>query len=358
MTSEAMLHNFWATYRLPLLSLKSISPVEKNDNVSIPEERTHLRESKTTLVKKIKLRLCWQIFEIIHLQDHIIIHHERRYECERCTRTFVSEKRMYAHQMKKHSGKTDPRRKLYRCEQCGRTYETFYNFKEHLAKHDGKLFECSICNKQLSGQSALSRHSKIHDKPHECMLCSSRFSSAYDLDCHFSYYHSAIKRFKCEYCERVLYNYSGKLRHERLCAARPIASTTPQHRDTAGTALLPQCTPTQSTSMASSVTSAETAARKQAVNDSKGTTKSIRMTFQIKDILCDIPAFQDEHFDNSIAIASSNQAGVKPPQWENLGWTWGKRSIPSLESKAQRALRVAMIKKNPDWHDLGWTWGK
>lgn len=65
-------------------------------------------------------------------------------------------------------------------------------------------------------------HSKIHDKPHECVICSNRFSSTYDLDCHFSYYHSTFKRFKCEYCDRVLYNYSGKLRHERLCVRKKI----------------------------------------------------------------------------------------------------------------------------------------
>lgn len=52
------------------------------------------------------------------------------------------------------------------------------------------------------------------------MMCTSRFSSAYDLDCHFSYYHSSVKRFKCFHCDRVLYNYSGKLRHERLCSAK------------------------------------------------------------------------------------------------------------------------------------------
>ncbi|CAG9537944.1 unnamed protein product [Cercopithifilaria johnstoni] len=160
------------------------------------------------------------------LQDHLMAHHERKYECEKCARTFVSEKRMRAHEIKKHSAhstnfvKENGERKLFECNQCDRTYETFYNFKEHLAKHKGKLFRCTICSKHLSGQSALSRHAKIHEKPHECMMCTSRFSSAYDLDCHFSYYHSTIKRFKCFHCNRVLYNYSGKLRHERLCSLK------------------------------------------------------------------------------------------------------------------------------------------
>lgn len=58
-------------------------------------------------------------------------------------------------------------------------------------------------------------------------MCTSRFSSAYDLDCHFSYYHSTIKRFKCFHCNRVLYNYSGKLRHERLCSLKSVIKKVP-----------------------------------------------------------------------------------------------------------------------------------
>ncbi|KAM3718102.1 Zinc finger protein [Dirofilaria immitis] len=173
--------------------------------------------------------ICGRICETNRdLQDHIIAHHERKYECKKCARTFVSEKRLRAHELKKHSAhissnfvkENNSERKLFECNQCDRTYETFYNFKEHLAKHKGKLFRCTICSKHLSGQSALSRHAKIHEKPHECIMCTSRFSSAYDLDCHFSYYHSTIKRFKCFHCDRVLYNYSGKLRHERLCSQK------------------------------------------------------------------------------------------------------------------------------------------
>ncbi|MFH4979092.1 hypothetical protein AB6A40_005801 [Gnathostoma spinigerum] len=159
------------------------------------------------------------------LIEHIAGCQRFKFECKRCSRVFVSEKRMRAHEDNKHSVQaklrsSEPEVKAYSCERCDRTYETFYNFKEHLAKHEGKIFQCSICHKKLSGQSSLSRHSKIHAKPHQCLVCASRFSSAYDLDCHFSYYHSVTKRFKCDHCDRVLYNYSGKLRHERLCASK------------------------------------------------------------------------------------------------------------------------------------------
>uniref|UniRef100_A0A915BBL7 Uncharacterized protein n=1 Tax=Parascaris univalens TaxID=6257 RepID=A0A915BBL7_PARUN len=50
--------------------------------------------------------------------------------------------------------------------------------------------------------------------------------------------------------------------------------------------------------------------------------------------------------------------GSVTPQWENSAWILGERTFPSQEWHTQRALGVAMTKKNPDWHDLGWTWGR
>ncbi|CAD5224624.1 unnamed protein product [Bursaphelenchus okinawaensis] len=52
------------------------------------------------------------------------------------------------------------------------------------------------------------------------------------------------------------------------------------------------------------------------------------------------------------------------PQWEDLGWAWGKRSVAvelvdPEDVMLQRYVRsLKAIKKNPDWHDLGWAWGK
>ncbi|VDN87284.1 unnamed protein product, partial [Brugia pahangi] len=92
--------------------------------------------------------ICGRIYgSFKDFQDHMMAHHEHKYECEKCARTFVSEKRMRAHELKKHSAhisntvkENNGERKLFECNQCDRTYETFYNFKEHLAKHKGKLF--------------------------------------------------------------------------------------------------------------------------------------------------------------------------------------------------------------------------
>ncbi|ETN84355.1 hypothetical protein RB195_013760 [Necator americanus] len=57
------------------------------------------------------------------------------------------------------------------------------------------------------------------------------------------------------------------------------------------------------------------------------------------------------------ALQSMPKREIKP-DWEDLGWAWGKRSVPD-SVYPQRFLRpMQLVKKTPDWHDLGWTWGR
>ncbi|CAJ0590813.1 unnamed protein product [Cylicocyclus nassatus] len=46
------------------------------------------------------------------------------------------------------------------------------------------------------------------------------------------------------------------------------------------------------------------------------------------------------------------------PDWEDLGWAWGKRSSPDSTFPRRFLRSMQLVKKTPDWHDLGWTWGR
>jgi len=51
-----------------------------------------------------------------------------------------------------------------------------------------------------------------------------------------------------------------------------------------------------------------------------------------------------------VSIAGAPQRLLKKsqnPQWEDLGWAWGKRSDPAAAHKTAA-----------QWDDLGWAWGK
>uniref|UniRef100_A0A183BJD5 Uncharacterized protein n=1 Tax=Globodera pallida TaxID=36090 RepID=A0A183BJD5_GLOPA len=71
---------------------------------------------------------------------------------------------------------------------------------------------------------------------------------------------------------------------------------------------------------------------------------------------------------NSAAPSPQNSAN-----WDDLGWAWGKRSPaeggeaarrakahredPIVSMMSNRVVR-SMTKQSPDWHDLGWAWGR
>ncbi|CAI2352702.1 unnamed protein product [Caenorhabditis sp. 36 PRJEB53466] len=47
------------------------------------------------------------------------------------------------------------------------------------------------------------------------------------------------------------------------------------------------------------------------------------------------------------------------PDWNQLGWAWGKRSGVALNEIPRRLVRALHpVKKNPDWQDLGFAWGR
>ncbi|CAL2047571.1 unnamed protein product [Caenorhabditis brenneri] len=46
------------------------------------------------------------------------------------------------------------------------------------------------------------------------------------------------------------------------------------------------------------------------------------------------------------------------PEWNQLGWAWGKRSAPGSEIPRRLVRALHPVKKNPDWNDLGFAWGR
>ncbi|CAJ0582345.1 unnamed protein product, partial [Mesorhabditis spiculigera] len=70
-------------------------------------------------------------------------------------------------------------------------------------------------------------------------------------------------------------------------------------------------------------------------------------------LLCSLLAF-------ALAVPFRGEEGLNKrdvqPEWEDLGWAWGKRSDPNMRVRMLRSLQP--MKKNPEWHDLGWTWGR
>jgi hypothetical protein len=65
--------------------------------------------------------------------------------------------------------------------------------------------------------SSVTGHEASHDLPLQCPMCDKRFGRKDYLNCHFSLHHADNKLFKCQFCDKPVYDLSSKLQHERKC---------------------------------------------------------------------------------------------------------------------------------------------
>ena len=109
----------------------------------------------------------------------------------------------------------------------------------------------------------------------------------------------------------------------------------------------------------------------------------------------DAPQWEDLGWAWGKKRSAPQPVAAVAPQWDDLGWSWGKRSAQALATedlieRAQQQLKrrdiqqrqrkqqqqqqqqqqlisgaprvmrsaAAAVKQTPDWHDLGWAWGR
>ncbi|GFT36117.1 hypothetical protein NPIL_468561 [Nephila pilipes] len=72
------------------------------------------------------------------------------------------------------------------CKICGKLFFSRSNFKQHLLRHYERKFKCQICNFSCLTESALKRHMLNNDdgKNFECNICRIAFSRKYSLHRH------------------------------------------------------------------------------------------------------------------------------------------------------------------------------
>nr|CAH7724011.1 unnamed protein product [Callosobruchus chinensis] len=137
---------------------------------------------------------------------------ERKYVCELCSKTFMSEEGY-----KKHV--CDFKDKPYDCHRCEQAFSTEELVRMHV-KRDHESQVCKICNKVLLSTASFRNHMNSHNgvKPFSCTCCDKRFVRRAELVCHLRT-HTGEKPFACEVCCRT-FAHQGSLRRH-LCLGPP-----------------------------------------------------------------------------------------------------------------------------------------
>lgn len=104
-----------------------------------------------------------------------------------------------------------PQKKVHVCEYCKKHFDHFGHFKEHLRKHTGeKPYECPDCHERFARNSTLKCHmaacqngagaKKGRKKLYECQVCSSVFNSWDQFKDHLAS-HTGVKPNHCTMCD-------------------------------------------------------------------------------------------------------------------------------------------------------------
>ena len=134
----------------------------------------------------------------------------QKYECKKCfQKTFLTLKGLQSHQSQVHGG-----------------------MKHTKNVHEGKNYECKICNEDFKDSQNLKNHEKqVHNgKSHLCTICNKTFSHKGKLDYHIKVIHGGnkssllqhtknvheSKKYECEICKQSFMSLEGLKIHQTL----------------------------------------------------------------------------------------------------------------------------------------------
>ena len=175
---------------------------ETRERKKEPTKENNCDECSSTFVSRKKLER--------HVKS---VHYLETYLCDLCSETFTRKDSMLRHKIKKHGSENETACE-YNCGQCSSKFFRKYHFERHLkssSNPDGTLKnKCSICDETFCSTKLLRDHCKTFHTKLSCDECGDKFTLKKSLD-----FHIINKTLvSCDDCEKILCNQVSLNRHK------------------------------------------------------------------------------------------------------------------------------------------------
>ncbi|VVC99810.1 unnamed protein product [Leptidea sinapis] len=179
------------------------------------------------ITNKLECALCRGEFSAYHVLDSHMNAHYSNYICHQCGETFLTASRLDKHIQSHSRGKfpcevcgkifalenyrskhyyyTHNKRLVYKCLYCTEVFQLATQRQDHMIeKHKEfiKKYVCEFCDKLYYNRQNFRRHMKrkhIRDKKYKCTECNKGFILKYELNSHMIK-HNQVKKFFCNMC--------------------------------------------------------------------------------------------------------------------------------------------------------------
>ena len=158
---KAYVHDKKPLYGCPNCKLEFLNGNElKEHNSSVHEKKE----------PELHCSLCEKTFtERIMLKRHRMqVHKFKKYKCELCDKSFKMQKIFKRHVEKLCPLKNNPNRSKenpHICSYCGKSYNSQSGLFHHVTTiHEGRTFECSLCNTAFNSRDKLKKHLAFKEK--------------------------------------------------------------------------------------------------------------------------------------------------------------------------------------------------